>query len=83
MGTAPRDATDCPAWALLKESAAQAGAASIAQMQLGDVRFPGNRLVSGAGLTLDITRQRVNSEILQRFGQLADELSLRMRIEAM
>jgi glucose-6-phosphate isomerase len=68
---------------LLKESATQAGAASVTQLQLGDAEFPGNRQVSGAGLTLDISRQRVNAQILQRFGHLADELSLRARIEAM
>ncbi len=83
MSTAPRDATECPAWALLQQSAAKVGASSIAQLRQGDPGYPADRLVSGAGLTLDFARQRVNGQILLQFGQLADELSLRERITAM
>jgi hypothetical protein len=76
MGTPQRrDGADCPSWALLGEAAAESGSRSIAELQQGDSGNLSDRLVSGAGLTLDLTRQRVNAEVLRLFAQLADELS--------
>jgi glucose-6-phosphate isomerase len=39
--------------------------------------------VSGAGLVLDFSRQRVSSQVLQLLARMADELDLRARINAM
>ena len=79
----PPDATTCEAWKQLTALSLDLRAKHLSDLIAGDPARRAWSTVTGAGVTLDLGRQRVNAEVLAQFAQLADELSLRERIEAM
>jgi glucose-6-phosphate isomerase len=76
-----RDASTAPAWQHLKALAA-APQPAIAEL-LADPQRAANLAVSGAGLTLDFSRQRASAQVLESLARLADQIGLRERIAGM
>ncbi|MET0281440.1 MAG: glucose-6-phosphate isomerase [Steroidobacteraceae bacterium] len=76
------DASGTQAWARLTEMAMRAQPA-IADLFASEPDRTRRCLASGAGLTVDFSRQRISSAVLQRLLQLAEELGLRERIASM
>jgi glucose-6-phosphate isomerase len=76
------DASTAPAWQRLTAIAA-APQPTIAQLHATEPDRDRRLVVSGAGLTLEFSRQRIGSEALALLARLADELGLRERIAGM
>ncbi|HEY4973167.1 MAG TPA: hypothetical protein VII41_06135, partial [Steroidobacteraceae bacterium] len=83
MSPALRSATDCPAWRELETLAQTLGASSTRELFARDAQRFEHCCVEAAGLALDYSRQRVDARVINCFAALADQLSLRSRIEAM
>jgi glucose-6-phosphate isomerase len=77
------DASTSPAWVALKSEADGLKSASLADLVAADPQRFEHCLASGAGLTLDFSRQRVDAAVLHQLCRLADDVGLRARIEAM
>ncbi len=78
-----RSGTDCAAWRELATLAQDLGASSTRALFAGDPQRFQHCCVEAAGLALDYSRQRVDARVVNGFAALADQLSLRSRIEAM
>jgi glucose-6-phosphate isomerase len=76
------DATATPAWQRLREIAAETQP-GIAQLFKDEPARAADFKVSGAGLVLDFSRQRVSAATLRLLAQLAEEVGLRERIAGM
>jgi glucose-6-phosphate isomerase len=74
-----QDGTATRAWRVLTAAARNVPSLSAAKRSSS----ASWAIATGAGLTLDFQRQRLTPEILQLLVQLADELQLRDRIQAM
>jgi len=83
MSAALRTGTDCPVWPELQALAQGFAAGSTRDLFAQDERRFEHCSVEAAGLTLDYSRQRVDARVVNAFAALADQLSLRARIEAM
>ena len=81
--TTPSDASSCAAWPLLLAAGTRLQHSSVASLFELDPARAQQLQASACGLTLDYSRQRVDAEVMQQLGQLADELQLRERIAAM
>jgi glucose-6-phosphate isomerase len=77
------DASASPAWIGLQSAAAGFVTTSIKQLWASDPERGQKFAVSGCGLTLDFSRQRVDAHVLEQLVALADQVDLRSRIEAM
>jgi glucose-6-phosphate isomerase len=78
----PVDAADTQAWARLQQIGA-GPQSPIAELFDAEPDRGQRFLASGAGLTLDFSRQRISAAVLQLLLQMADELGLRERITGM
>ena len=78
-----RSGTDCPAWRELATLAQALSAGSTRELFAQDPQRFEHCCVEAAGLALDYSRQRVDARVINCFAALADQLSLRSRIEAM
>ena len=78
-----RSGTDCPAWCELATLAQALSAGSTRELFAQDPQRFEHCCVEAAGLALDYSRQRVDARVINCFAALADQLSLRSRIEAM
>src|SRR5450631_2218345 len=78
-----RSGTDCAAWQELEALAHTLSATSTRELFAQDARRFEHCCVEAAGLALDYSRQRVDARVVNCFAALADQLSLRSRIEAM
>jgi glucose-6-phosphate isomerase len=78
-----RSGTDCAAWRELETLAQDLGAGSTRELFAQDPQRFEHCCVEAAGLALDFSRQRVDARVINCFAALADQLSLRARIEAM
>jgi glucose-6-phosphate isomerase len=78
-----RSGTDCAAWRELEALAQTLSASSTRELFARDAQRFERCCVEGAGLALDYSRQRVDARVVNCFAALADQLSLRSRIEAM
>ncbi|MEN9704836.1 MAG: glucose-6-phosphate isomerase [Pseudomonadota bacterium] len=77
------DASTSPAWAALATESRRIMQCAVADLFAADPQRVERLTVEGAGLVLDLTRQRVDGRVLDLLSQLADDLQLRARIEAM
>jgi glucose-6-phosphate isomerase len=77
-----RDASTSPVWQRLTALSA-APLPTIAELFAAEGDRASRCTVTGAGLTLDFTRQRLGSNVLQLLTQLADDVDLRGRIAGM
>ncbi|MBS0389170.1 MAG: glucose-6-phosphate isomerase, partial [Proteobacteria bacterium] len=75
--------SDCPVWAKLTAAAPQAQARATRELFAADPERFAHCSVQAAGLLFDFSRQRVTRELLPVFAELADQLRLRDRIQAM
>jgi glucose-6-phosphate isomerase len=78
-----RSGTDCAAWRELETLAQALSATSTRELFAQDAQRFEHCCVEAAGLALDYSRQRVDARVVNCFAALADQLSLRSRIEAM
>jgi len=78
-----RSGTDCAAWRELETLAQSLSASSTRDLFAQDARRFEHCCIEAAGLALDYSRQRVDARVVNCFAALADQLSLRSRIEAM
>jgi glucose-6-phosphate isomerase len=78
-----RSGTDCAAWRELVTLAQDLGASSTRELFSRDPQRFEHCCIEAAGLALDYSRQRVDARVVNCFAALADQLSLRSRIEAM
>jgi len=76
------DASATPAWQSLREIAVQPRP-GIAQLFKDEPARAARFRASGAGLTLDFSRQQINAATLQLLAQLAEQVGLRERIAGM
>jgi len=83
MTTALRSGTDCPAWRDLQTHAQRLRATDTRALFAADPQRFAHCSQQAAGLILDFSRQRIDAEVFDSFVQLADQLELRARIEAM
>ena len=83
MSQSLRSGTDCAAWRELETLAQDLGASSTRELFAQDARRFEHCCIEAAGLALDYSRQRVDARVVNCFAALADQLSLRSRIEAM
>jgi glucose-6-phosphate isomerase len=83
MSQSLRSGTDCPAWRELETLAQELSGRSTRELFERDAQRFEHCCVEAAGLALDFSRQRVDARVLNGFAALADQLSLRSRIEAM
>jgi glucose-6-phosphate isomerase len=83
MANPLRSGTDCPAWRELEALAQNLAARSTRELFAQDPQRFEHCCIEAAGLALDFSRQRVDSKVINSFVALADQLSLRSRIEAM
>jgi glucose-6-phosphate isomerase len=83
MSAPLRTGSDCAAWPELTALAQQFAAGSTRALFAQDDRRFEHCSVEAAGLVLDYSRQRVDARVVNGFAALADQLSLRARIEAM
>jgi glucose-6-phosphate isomerase len=74
---------DCGAWPRLESAARRIAATSTRALFEADAQRPYHCSVTAAQLWCDFSRQRVDGEVLQLFGELADQLQLRAHIIAM
>src|SRR6204780_5849980 len=78
-----RSGTDCAAWRELETLAQALSATATRELFAQDPQRFEHCCVEAAGLALDYSRQRVDARVINCFAALADQLSLRSRIEAM
>ncbi len=78
-----RSGTDCPAWSELEALARELGEWPTRALFAQDAQRFERCCVEAAGLALDFSRQRVDARVVNCFAALADQLSMRSRIEAM
>jgi glucose-6-phosphate isomerase len=78
-----RSGTDCAAWRELETLAQALTATSTRELFAQDAQRFEHCCIEAAGLALDYSRQRVDARVVNCFAALADQLSLRSRIEAM
>jgi glucose-6-phosphate isomerase len=78
-----RSGTDCAAWRELETLAQALSATSTRELFAQDAQRFEHCCIEAAGLALDYSRQRVDARVVNCFAALADQLSLRSRIEAM
>jgi len=78
-----RSGTDCAAWRELETLAQTLSASSTRELFAQDPQRFEHCCIEAAGLALDYSRQRVDARVINCFAALADQLSLRSRIEAM
>jgi glucose-6-phosphate isomerase len=78
-----RSGTDCAAWRELETLAQAISASSTRELFAQDAQRFEHCCIEAAGLALDYSRQRVDARVVNCFAALADQLSLRSRIEAM
>jgi glucose-6-phosphate isomerase len=83
MSQALRSGTDCAAWRELETLAQALSASSTRELFAQDAQRFEHCCIEAAGLALDYSRQRVDARVVNCFAALADQLSLRSRIEAM
>jgi glucose-6-phosphate isomerase len=83
MSQALRSAADCAAWSELATLAARFGVGSTRELFAQDAQRFQHCCIEAAGLALDYSRQRVDASVVNCYAALADQLSLRSRIEAM
>jgi glucose-6-phosphate isomerase len=83
MSVGLRSATDCAAWRELAALAPGFIAGSTRELFAQDAQRFQHCCIEAAGLALDYSRQRVDARVVNCFAALADQLSLRARIEAM
>jgi glucose-6-phosphate isomerase len=76
------DASNTVAWQRLKSVSAEAQPA-ITELFAAEPDRSSRCIVEGAGLTLDFSRQRAGTAVLQLLTQLAEEVGLRDRIAGM
>lgn len=77
------DASASPVWRELTARAALLESVPLRDLFARDVFRSAWAVVGGADLTLDFSRQRLDSEVIALFAQLADDVGLRARILAM
>jgi glucose-6-phosphate isomerase len=75
--------TDCAAWRELETLARELTARPTRELFAQDGQRFEHCCIEAAGLVLDYSRQRVDASVVNSFAALADQLSLRARIEAM
>jgi glucose-6-phosphate isomerase len=78
-----RSGTDCAAWRELETLAQSLGASGTRELFARDPQRFEHCCIEAAGLALDYSRQRVDARVINCFAALADQLSLRSRMEAM
>jgi glucose-6-phosphate isomerase len=78
-----RSGTDCAAWRELETLARELTARPTRELFAQDAQRFQHCCIEAAGLALDYSRQRVDASVVNGFASLADQLSLRARIEAM
>jgi glucose-6-phosphate isomerase len=78
-----RSGTDCAAWRELEALSQTLSASSTRELFAQDPQRFEHCCIEAAGLALDYSRQRVDARVVNCFAALADQLSLRSRIEAM
>jgi glucose-6-phosphate isomerase len=78
-----RSGTDCPAWSELARLARGLSGTPTRELFAQDPQRFEHCSVQGAGLVLDYSRQRVDGRAVEALIALAEQLSLRQRIEAM
>jgi glucose-6-phosphate isomerase len=83
MSQTLRSGTDCAAWRELETLAQGLSATSTRELFARDAQRFEHCCAEAAGLALDYSRQRVDAQVVNCFAALADQLSLRSRIEAM
>jgi len=83
MAQALRSGTDCAGWRELETLAQSLSASSTRELFAQDPQRFEHCCIEAAGLALDFSRQRVDARVINGFAALADQLSLRSRIEAM
>jgi glucose-6-phosphate isomerase len=76
------DASTSPAWRKLAELAATVGGQHLSSIYQADPARAQWSIVHGPGVTLDFSRQRVDTTVLGTLLQLADDVQLRDRIAA-
>ncbi|MEY4761632.1 MAG: glucose-6-phosphate isomerase [Pseudomonadota bacterium] len=77
------DASTSQAWVALQGEAVRLQRTSLAELFTADPQRVRRMTVSGAGLVMDFTRQRVDEAVLALLGRLADDIGLRERTAAM
>ena len=77
------DALESAAWSALTASAARLRDSSLRQLFAQDSGRVRRSIVSGAGITLDFSRQRIDAQVLLELTQLADAIDLRDSIARM
>jgi glucose-6-phosphate isomerase len=83
MANPLRSGTDCTAWRELEALSQNVGAGSTRELFERDPQRFQHCCIEAAGVALDFSRQRVDARVINCFAALADQLSLRSRIEAM
>jgi glucose-6-phosphate isomerase len=83
MSKVMRTGTDCPVWRDIEARARTLSATNTRALFAQDPQRFTHCTVEAAGLALDFSRQRIDAGVLEAFAVLADQLSLRERIEAM
>jgi glucose-6-phosphate isomerase len=83
MSNPLRSGTDCAAWRELATLAQDLSAVSTRELFERDPQRFQHCCIEAAALALDYSRQRVDARVIDCFAALADQLSLRSRIEAM
>jgi glucose-6-phosphate isomerase len=83
MSHVMRTGTDCPVWRDIEARARTLSATNTRALFAQDPQRFAHCTVEAAGLALDFSRQRIDAGVVEAFAVLADQLSLRERIEAM
>jgi glucose-6-phosphate isomerase len=83
MSDTALDVTAMPAWKLLRACAERLRLQTLAGLQAAEPQRAQRCRVTGAGLTLDYSRQRVDEQALNQLSALADAMGLRSWIERM
>jgi glucose-6-phosphate isomerase len=83
MSNVMRTGTDCPVWRDIEARARTLSGTNTRALFAQDPQRFAHCTVEAAGLALDFSRQRIDAGVLEAFALLADQLSLRERIEAM
>ena len=83
MSNPLRSGTDCAAWRELATLAQDLSAVSTRELFERDPHRFQHCCIEAVALALDYSRQRVDARVIDCFAALADQLSLRSRIEAM
>ena len=83
MSNPLRSGTDCAAWRELATLAQDLSAVSTRELFERDPQRFQHCCIEAVALALDYSRQRVDARVIDCFAALADQLSLRSRIQAM